>query len=116
MGDLIDNLLAFSRMGRLAMSIQKVDLGCLAGDVIREFHPDTAGRDIAWRIDNLPTIEADAAMLRIVLSNLISNAVKFTRSRRQAQIEIGSLAGQKDETVIFIRDNGVLPAGLLVIL
>jgi signal transduction histidine kinase len=69
--------------------------------------PDAAGRDIAWRIGDLPTVDGDAPLLRIVLVNLIANALKFTRLRRQAQIEIGSLPAQTSETVIFVRDNGV---------
>jgi PAS domain S-box-containing protein len=107
MGVLIDNLLFFSRMGRHAMSFQPVDLGTQVRDVIRELEPDTIGRDIAWRIGDLPAVSGDAPMLRIALVNLISNALKFTRPRQQAQIEIGSLPGQDSETVIYVRDNGV---------
>ena len=107
MGLLIDDLLSFSRMGRLAKSLKQVALANLVRDVIREVEPDTAGKTIDWRIDDLPMVEGDAAMLRMVLVNLISNALKFTRPREQAQIEIGSLPGQDSETVIFVRDNGV---------
>ncbi|MFH1985367.1 MAG: MASE3 domain-containing protein, partial [Pseudomonadota bacterium] len=107
MGVLIDNLLSFSRMGRHAMSFQKVDLENLVRDVIRELEPDVAGRDIVWRIGDLPTVDGDASMLRMVLVNLIANALKFTRPRQQAQIEIGSRPGQDLETVVFVRDNGV---------
>jgi light-regulated signal transduction histidine kinase (bacteriophytochrome) len=107
MGLLIDDLLAFSRMGRHAMSFQQVDLGPLVRDIIRELEPDAAGRTIEWRIADLPAVSADAAMLRVVLSNLIANALKFTRSRQRARIEIGSLPGQDAEAVIFVRDNGV---------
>ena len=107
MGLLIDDLLSFSRMGRQAISFQQVDLETLVRDVIRELEPDTAGRDIAWRINDLPVVTGDRSMLRMVLVNLISNAVKFTRPCRQAEIEIGSMPGQASETVIFVRDNGV---------
>jgi light-regulated signal transduction histidine kinase (bacteriophytochrome) len=78
MGLLIDDLLSFSRMGRHATSFLPVDLGTLIHDVIRELEPDAAGRNIVWRIGDLPTVGGDAAMLRIVLDNLISNALKFT--------------------------------------
>ena len=94
MGLLIDDLLSFSRMGRHAMSVQPVDLGILVQEVIRELEPDAAGRDIAWRIDDLPAVVGDASMLRIVLNNLIANALKFTRPRRQPQIQIGAIPGQ----------------------
>ncbi|MFH1985274.1 MAG: ATP-binding protein [Pseudomonadota bacterium] len=107
MGLLIDDLLSFSRMGRHAMSTQPVALEPLVHNVIRELEPDAAGRDIDWRIGDLPAVRGDAALLRMVLDNLIANAVKFTRPRQQAQIEIGFLPGQDAETVIFVRDNGV---------
>jgi PAS domain S-box-containing protein len=107
MGLLIDDLLSFSRMGRQAMSFKKVALEPLVHDVIRELEPDAAGRNITWRIGDLPAVGGDAAMLRMVMTNLISNALKFTRPRRQARIEIGSANGQASETVIFVRDNGV---------
>jgi PAS domain S-box-containing protein len=107
MGLLIDDLLAFSRMGRHALAVQSVDLGNLVRDVIRELEPDAAGRTIDWRIGELPAVSGDGAMLRMVLTNLIANALKFTLPRQQAQIEIGSLPGQDAEAVIFVRDNGV---------
>jgi signal transduction histidine kinase/DNA-binding response OmpR family regulator len=107
MGLLIDDLLSFSRMGRHTKSLKQVDLAKLVRDVIQDIEPDTAGRTVIWRTDDLPTVEGDAAMLRMVLLNLISNALKFTRPREQAVIEIGSLPNQDSETVIFVRDNGV---------
>jgi PAS domain S-box-containing protein len=107
MGRLVDDLLSFSRMGRHAMSARPVDLGSLVREVIGELETDAAARSIDWRIGGLPAVSGDAAMLRIALVNLISNALKFTRSRQEARIEIGSIAGQTSETVIFVRDNGV---------
>jgi PAS domain S-box-containing protein len=107
MGRLIDGQLSFIRMGRYAMSIHPVELSPLVHDVIRELEPDNAGRNIDWRIGDLPVVRGNAAMLRTVLVNLISNALKFTRPRQQAEIEIGSLPGQDSEAVLFVRDNGV---------
>jgi signal transduction histidine kinase len=107
MGQLIDDLLSFSRMGRHALSVQPVDLGTLAHEVIRELEPDAAGRDLDWRIGDLPAVSGDASLLRMVLANLIANALKFTRPREKARIEIGSQSGQEAETVIYVRDNGV---------
>jgi light-regulated signal transduction histidine kinase (bacteriophytochrome) len=107
MGQLIDDLLAFSRMGRYEMSKMPVDLGGLAQDIIRDLEPETRGRTIRWRIADLPTVIGDRAMLRLVLVNLLSNALKFTRVRPQVEIEIGYLPGRGLENIVFIRDNGV---------
>ncbi|MEJ2158330.1 MAG: PAS domain S-box protein [Desulfobacteraceae bacterium] len=107
MGVLIDDLLSFSRMGRRAMSTQQVVLGDLVHDVIQELSPDAVGRAIDWRVGDLPMVCGDATMLRRVLANLIGNALKFTRPRQKARIEIGSLPDQDSETVIFVGDNGV---------
>ena len=107
MGLLIEDLLAFSRMGRNAMSVRQVELEPLLRKVIREFEPDTAERNIDWHIGALPVVEGDASMLRIVFGNLISNALKFTQPRKMSQIEIGALPDQDSEIVIYVRDNGV---------
>jgi light-regulated signal transduction histidine kinase (bacteriophytochrome) len=68
---------------------------------------DVNGRNIAWNIGALPNLYGDRSMLRLALVNLISNAVKFTRTRPQAEIEIGCLERNEDEVVVFIKDNGV---------
>jgi PAS domain S-box-containing protein len=107
MGRLVDGLLSFTRMGRHAMLAQPVALEPLVQDVIRKLEPDNTGRDIDWRISDLPVVRGDAAMLRMVLFNLISNALKFTRPRKQVIIEIGSLPDRKSQAVVFVRDNGV---------
>ncbi|MFH0730322.1 MAG: ATP-binding protein [Pseudomonadota bacterium] len=107
MGLLIDDLLSFSRMGHNQMSKMRVDLGELTREVIREFEPGTGNREILWRVCDLPVVNGDRAMLRVVLVNLISNALKFTRVRPQAEIEIGWMCSRETETVIFVRDNGV---------
>ncbi len=106
MGWLIDDLLAFSRMGRNELSKTPVDLSVLVPEVIRELAPETQGRTINWHIAALPTVSGDRAMLRLVLTNLIANALKFSRGRPQADIEIGRQVDQK-ESIIFVRDNGV---------
>ncbi|MCX7173245.1 MAG: ATP-binding protein [Proteobacteria bacterium] len=107
MGTLIDDLLSFSRMGRAEMARTQVDLTALVQEVIRELEPETHDRVIDWRIAVLPNVTGDRAMLRVVLVNLVSNALKFTQPRAQAEIEIGSEPGSESETVIFVRDNGV---------
>jgi PAS domain S-box-containing protein len=124
MGDLIDDLLAFSRVGRAAVQKADFNLDKLVRETLGDFQAETKGRDIAWNIHPLPVVWADRALLRMVLVNLISNAVKFTSHRAQARIEIGVMekwsdggaaSTQNSDTpmlqdsnapVFFVRDNG----------
>jgi PAS domain S-box-containing protein len=106
MGNLIDDLLAFSRIGRTEMKKTEVNLDQLVRETLGDFQADTQARNISVKIHPLPAVQADRALLRQVLVNLISNAVKFTANRATASIEIGSVPGETGETVIFIRDNG----------
>ena len=106
MARLIDDLLGFSRMSRREMSRLDVDLSELVRDVVRELEPDAASRDACWTIGDLPVVTGDRSMLRVALVNLVSNAVKFTRTREPARIEIGSMR-LDDDWVVFVRDNGV---------
>jgi signal transduction histidine kinase len=107
MGRLIDDLLVFSRTGRLEMQCGFVDFELLAAAVIRDLQPETQGRNVIWKQGPLPKAHGDQAMLRQVLVNLIDNAIKYTRPRDPAQIEIGCSNGHSDQTVIYVRDNGV---------
>jgi PAS domain S-box-containing protein len=106
MGQLIDDLLAFSRMGRADLRKATVRLDDLVQDVIKDCSRDAADRNIQWQVGNLPEVQADVAMLRLVLTNLIGNAVKYTRPRDPAKIEITGHNGN-NEMVCAIRDNGV---------
>ena len=107
MGILIDNLLSFSRMGRQEMSKAQVDLGSLVQNVIGELKPESDGRNVDWQIADLPLVTGDRDMLKVVLANLILNALKFTGPRREAEIEIGCILDSDTEVTIFVRDNGV---------
>jgi len=107
MGVLIDDLLAFSRMGRTEMMRSMVDLDTLVKEVVADLKGEARGREIVWEIAPLPPVEGDEAMLRQVLVNLVSNALKFTLSRPQARIEIGAITDQPGETLFYVRDNGV---------
>ncbi len=107
MSQLIDAILAFLHSGRVEMSQQvEVDMEELAHDVMEELRPATAGREVKLEIGPLPPTYADRAMMRQVLVNLLGNAIKFTRSRPVAQIEVGAMGGEK-EVVYHVRDNGV---------
>jgi signal transduction histidine kinase len=107
MGNLIDDLLAFSRVGRSEMQKNDVNLDELVQQTLSEFQVGTNGREITWDVCPLPTVRADRSMLRQVLVNLISNAVKFTGKRTRAEIEVGCASTETKEIVIFVRDNGV---------
>jgi light-regulated signal transduction histidine kinase (bacteriophytochrome) len=105
-GRLIDDLLAFSRMGRAEMSPAVVDMDRLVRETFADLRFETTGRDIDWKIGELSEVCGDHAMLQLVLQNLLSNAIKYTRPRERAVIEIKS-ARNDEEIVFFVRDNGV---------
>lgn len=107
MGNLIDDLLAFSRMGRTELQQGRVDMNRLVGEIVDDLQAELKGRNVQWDIAPLPTVEGDGAMLRLVLVNLIANALKFTRTRSPAVIAIGAVAAGPDEMHFFVRDNGV---------
>ncbi|MBX3728575.1 MAG: PAS domain S-box protein [Candidatus Sumerlaeia bacterium] len=105
MGMLIDDLLALSRLGRKALDPVEFDVRAMIEQVRAELERETADRAIEFRIGELPPMRADRVTMRQVLTNLIANAVKYTRGRQPAIIEIG--ARHEDAvTVYFIRDNG----------
>ncbi len=106
MGRLIDDLLGFSRAGRVEMKREEVDSNTLARDVINELSDETKGRKVSWEINTLPHVVGDPALLRLVWTNLISNALKFTRDRTKSIIEIGA-EDSAAEYIFHVKDNGV---------
>lgn len=106
MGRLIDDLLSFSRNGRAELRMGVVKLDDLVREVRAGLQTETAGRNIAWRMAPLPEVMGDGAMLRQVFANLLANAVKYTRRREAAVIEVGTQPGAMGEIVVFVRDNG----------
>lgn len=107
MGVLIDDLLSFSRMARAPMQRATVELDALVADVVASLRPECAGRRVDWEVADLGTVKGDAAMLRQVFANLLGNAVKYTRPREAARIEVGTMRETDGETRYFVRDNGV---------
>jgi len=106
MGQLVDDLLQFSRMARVEMRVSRVNLQDLVPEVIDRLQHDARGRAIEWDLGALPEVVGDRPMLRIVLTNLISNAIKYTRPRKRAKIQLGSQT-TANEHIVFVRDNGV---------
>jgi PAS domain S-box-containing protein len=109
MGQLVDDLLAFSRLSRQALKKQPVDPANLVQQVLEDVSIEHNGRHVDVVIRDLPSCQADPALLKQVYTNLIANAFKFTRCCGQAIIEIGAQTngGMSDETTYFVKDNGV---------
>ncbi|WP_457089045.1 ATP-binding protein [Microvirga sp. P5_D2] len=105
-GTLVDNLLRFSQMGRTALRPRRVDVGGIVDEIHQKLATEGGSRRIEWIIDDLPSIIADPVLIRLVFDNLLDNAVKYTRPRDPARIEIGSCR-EDGEIIFFVRDNGV---------
>jgi light-regulated signal transduction histidine kinase (bacteriophytochrome) len=106
MGNLIDDLLQFSRTGRAELKIMQVDMDEQVREVLESLKRQTDGREIVWSIEPLPGVSGDPALLRQVWANLLDNAVKYSRGREPARIEV--FAGDDaNENVFVVRDNGV---------
>jgi len=106
MGQLVDDLLNLSRVGRKELSLQTTGLNSLVEEVLSDLQPEVEKRQIEWKIGKLPFVDADPALLKQVFVNLLSNAVKYTRTREHAVIEVGSL-NSNGTPGVFVRDNGV---------
>jgi light-regulated signal transduction histidine kinase (bacteriophytochrome) len=106
MSQLIDDLLAFSRMGRAELRLGRFAMDQLLQEVLVDLQPDQAGRSIQWHIEPLPEVTCDRSMLRQVWFNLLANAIKYTRPRTPGVIEVRCVE-QASEYVFSVRDNGV---------
>jgi light-regulated signal transduction histidine kinase (bacteriophytochrome) len=105
MGQLIDDLLLFSRMGRAEMKVEDVPMKEITAELIREVQQQSEGRTVHWTVNDLPHVRGDRSLLRLVMQNLLSNAAKYTMKRQNAEIEIGSNFADS-EIVFYVRDNG----------
>jgi signal transduction histidine kinase len=103
---LVDDLINMSRLGRQDVMRRPVDLGSLVEDVIGQLRSGSDGRIIEWKVDELPTVDADPALLKVALTNLLANAVKFTRQRPRATIHIRPVESE-GQVGLAVQDNGV---------
>jgi signal transduction histidine kinase len=106
MGRLVDDLLAFARLGRAAVRRARTDPAEIAREALVELQPEYAGRAVRISVGEMPVCEADPVLLKQVYANLLSNALKFTRRREDATIEVGCETGQRP-AAYFVKDNGV---------
>lgn len=106
MGHLVDDLLNLARIGRQELKREKTDMSKLVKQSIAGIPPETGEREIEWRIEPLPELYCDPGLIQLALTNLLSNAAKFTRNLPVAIIEVGS-GSINDLPTIFVRDNGV---------
>lgn len=106
MNRLIDDLLHFSRLGQKPINLQTTSIDHLIDDVMRDLERDMKDRRIEWKRTPLPTVQSDPSLMRQVISNLLSNALKYTRPRDPTIIEIGHNE-EEDADLFYVRDNGV---------
>jgi light-regulated signal transduction histidine kinase (bacteriophytochrome) len=107
MNDLIGALIEYSRVNSAELLVEDVDLEVLLDEALEQVRPWSNGRSILWHRTRLPAVRGDAGLLRQVLVNLVANAVKYTRTRDPAVIEIGTRGEGSREVIVFVRDNGV---------
>ncbi|MFO0607034.1 MAG: ATP-binding protein [Polyangiales bacterium] len=108
MGELIDALLSLSRVGRAELRRQRVDLGAEVRAAVRELEPEAEGRAVRWSLGPLPTVAGDPTLLRLALTNLLSNALKYTRPRAEAHVEVSAAPAEEPGFVaVSVRDDGV---------
>lgn len=106
MNTLVDALLDFARSAREPLRVGKVDLNAVLQELRRDFAAELHGREVVWRIGELPTLPGDATLLRQVLYNLLSNALKYSQPRTPTVIEVRAERAER-EWVVQVSDNGV---------
>lgn len=105
MGCLVDDLLRLAQVSRQELKAEETDLGLTVKQALNELAADLMDRKIEWKIGPLPTVICDAGLVKQVFANLIGNAIKYTRGRENAVIEIGH-EGAGEVKTLFVRDNG----------
>jgi len=106
MGQLIDDILKFSRAGRVEIAFSEIDMEKLANSVALELRPVIVGDKLQLEIEHLPPVAGDSAMMRQVFVNLLSNAIKFSRAKETPKVFVGATV-KEGVTIYFVKDNGV---------
>ena len=106
LGNMVDSLLEYSRLGRKQISISEVDIGAEVKLLVAELATQAGGRTVRWEIAELPVLRGDPTLLRLLLQNLLDNALKYTRPRSEAVIEVAARRDGESWT-LQVRDNGV---------
>jgi PAS domain S-box-containing protein len=106
MGQLIDALLKLAVIRRQPLRLRRNELNPIVDEVVSMLQPECEGRDVEWRIAKLPALECDPILMAQVFQNLLGNAVKYSRHRARAVIEVDSIQQPGKTAVIFVRDNG----------
>lgn len=106
MNRLIDDLLVLSRLGRVEMMPGDVNLSEVVREIAERLKPAIGDREVRWKIGSLPVVRTDPTLIRTVFTDLLENALKYTRGRNPAEIEIDSIE-EDTKVVVFVRDNGV---------
>jgi two-component system sensor histidine kinase/response regulator len=103
---IVDALLKLAHLGRQSLELQRTPLGLIVNQVVAELQSEAKGRTIDWRIEALPTAECDRELMKVLFTNLLSNALKYTRTRQDAIITVGAIVVD-GLPAVFVRDNGV---------
>ena len=106
MGSLLDDLLGLASLGQQDLHLQVAGLDTVVREVVSDLRPQCEGRSVLWKIGPLPLLECDPALVKQILLSLLANALKFTRPRTQAVIEVGRTPNS-GTPILFVRDNGV---------
>jgi len=107
MGLLVDELLNLARVGRHALSLQPTRLNSIVAEILAILQPETEGRQVEWVIADLPAVKCDPVLVKQIFQNLLANALKFTRPRAHAVIEVSHQEKEDGQPVFMVRDNGV---------
>jgi len=105
MGELIDDLLSFSRLGKKELVSMQIDMQALAENIVKELLQSEPENKYHFNIGPLPPIKADQVMIKQVLINLVGNAIKYSSKKDAPEIEIGSI-DEKTKTIYYVKDNG----------